>query len=175
MAETRCTGQARLKSWLNWHSKFLQVMETCIPQALLKARKNLPWLFKPVVQAMRKRNMLFNAAKRSNSPSDWEKYMCVQNKVVAMLRWNKRQYFYSLQFATQKDFWKAIKVINKQDTSIPALWDGNTSVTSNNAKAELLNSYFYECFNHSFPPLSNPISLDSDGCSASILCTEEQL
>ena len=56
--------------------------------------------------------MLFNAAKRSNSPSDWEKYKCVRNKVVAMLRRNKRQYFYNLQFATQ-DFWKAIKVINK--------------------------------------------------------------
>ena len=67
--------------WLNWHSKFL---ETCIPQALLKARKNLSWLSKPVIQAMSKRNMLFNAAKRSNSPSDWEKYKCVWNKVVAI-------------------------------------------------------------------------------------------
>ena len=99
--------------WLNWRSKFLQVMETCIPQAVLKARKNLPWLTKSVIQAMRKRNLLFNTAKRSNSPSDWEKYKCVRNKVVAMLRRNKRQYFYNLRFATHKDFWKAIKVINK--------------------------------------------------------------
>ena len=161
--------------WMNWRSKFLQVMETCIPQGLLKARKNLPWLSKPVMQAMRKRNVLFNAAKRSNSPSDWEKYKCVRNKVVAMLRRNKRQYFYNLQFATQKDFWKAVKVINKQDTSIPVLWDGSASITANNAKAELLNSYFYECFNHSFPPLSNPTPLDPDSCPDSILCTEERV
>ena len=66
-------------------------METCIPQAVLKARKNLPWLTKSVIQAMRKRNLLFNAAKRSNSPSDWEKYKCIRNKVVAMLRQNKKQ------------------------------------------------------------------------------------
>ena len=33
-------------TWLNWHSKFLQVMEECIPRAVLKARKNLPWLTK---------------------------------------------------------------------------------------------------------------------------------
>ena len=92
-----------------------------------------------------------------------------------MLRQNKQQYFYNLWFATHKDFWKAVKLINKQDTSIPALWDGSASVTSNIAKAELLNSYFYECFNHLFPPLNNPTPLDPQTCPASILCTEEQV
>ena len=107
---------------------------------------------------MRKRNLLFNTAKKSNNPMDWEKYKCVRNMVVAMLRRNKRQYFYNLRFATNKDFWKAIKVINKQDSSIPTLRDGDTSVTSNVAKAELLNSFFYKCFCHSSLPLSNPRS-----------------
>ena len=51
--------------WSVWHAKFLQVMETCIPQSTLKTRKNLPWLTKPVVQAMRKRKSCFRAAKRS--------------------------------------------------------------------------------------------------------------
>ena len=68
--------------WSSWRSKFLQVMETCIPQAVLKARRNLPWLNKSVVQAMRKRNLLFNTAKKSNSTSDWKKYKCIRNKVV---------------------------------------------------------------------------------------------
>jgi hypothetical protein len=40
-------------------------MEACIPQLVLKARKNLPWLTKSVIQAMRRRNSLFRAAKRS--------------------------------------------------------------------------------------------------------------
>ena len=162
-------------SWLNWRSKFMQVMETCIPQAVLKARRNLPWLNKQVVQAMRKRNSMFHAAKRSNNPRDWEKYRCVRNKVVALLRRNKKQFLYNLRFASQKEFWKVIKLINKQDTAIPALWDGNAPVTSNEAKAELLNSFFYECFNHSFPPLSDPVPLDPETCPTSILCTEEQV
>ena len=92
-----------------------------------------------------------------------------------MLRWNKKQYFYNFKFASQKDFWKAIKFINKQDTTIPALWDGSTPITSNDAKAEVFNSYFYECFNHSIPLLSDPIPLDPEACPASILCTEEQV
>ena len=52
--------------WSIWHTKFMQVMDACIPQSVLKARKNLPWLTNPVIQAMRRRNSLFRAAKRSN-------------------------------------------------------------------------------------------------------------
>ena len=75
---------------------------------------------------MRKRNLLFNTAKKSNSAVDWEKYKCIRNKVVAMLRRNKKQFFYNLRFSSQKEFWKAVKLINKQDTTIPALQDGTT-------------------------------------------------
>jgi hypothetical protein len=139
----------------------------------LKARNNLPWLTKPVVQAMRKRNSCFRAAKRSNDEESWNKYKCIRNKVVALLRRGKREYFYNLQFSTTKEFWKAVKVINKQDSNIPTLWDDDTPVTSSSGKADLLNQYFHHCFNRSFPPLKNPTPLDPTSCPVSILCTEE--
>ena len=81
----------------------------------------------------------------------------------------------SIRFDTNKDFWKAIKVINKQDSSIPTPWDGDTSVTSNVAKAELLNSFFYKCLCKSSLLLSNLVPLDLESCPVSILCTEEQV
>ena len=161
--------------WSIWHAKFLQVMEACLPQSVLKARRNLPWFTKLVVQAMRKRNSYFRAAKRSNSEELWNKYKSIRNKVVALLRRGKRQYFYNLQFSTNKEFWKAINVINKQDSSIPTLWDNDTPVASSSGKADLLNCYFHDCFNHSFPPLKNPTPLDPIGCPASMLCTEEEI
>ena len=46
--------------------------------------------------------------------SDREKYKCVRNKVVAIQ---------DIRFATNKDFWKEIKVINKEDST---LRDGDT-------------------------------------------------
>ena len=161
--------------WALWHTKFLQVMEACIPQSVLKARKNLPWLTKSVIQAMRRRNSLFRAAKRSDGDDLWNKYKTVRNQVVALLRLNKEQYFHNLQFSTSREFWKAIKVLNKQDSTIPTLWDDNTPVTSDSGKADLLNRYFHDCFNHSFPPLKDLTPLDPNSCPASILCTEEQV
>ena len=128
----------------------MQVMEACIPQSVLKARKNLPWLTKPVVQAMRKHNSYFRAAKRSNDNLLWNKYKSIRNKVVELLRRGKRQYFYNLQTSTTKEFWKVIKVINKQESTIPTLWDNNTPVTTSSGKADLLNRYFLDCFNHYF-------------------------
>ena len=49
--------------WTNWHSKFMKVMGGCIPQAVLRCRKNLPWITKPIIQAMRRRNALFRTSK----------------------------------------------------------------------------------------------------------------
>ena len=66
-------------------------------------------------------------------------------------------------------------MINKQDSSIPTPWDGDTSVTSNVAKAELLNSFFYKCLCKSSLLLSNLVPLDLESCPVSILCTEEQV
>ena len=41
-------------SWLNWQSKFLEIMEICIPPKVLPSKcRNLPWLTKRIVQAMR--------------------------------------------------------------------------------------------------------------------------
>ena len=93
--------------------------------------------------------------------------------MLAMLRWSTSQYFYSLKFATSKEFWKAVKLVNRQDCTIPALRDDSVLTTSDFGKANFLNNYFYECFNHSFPSLSNPVPLDPSDCPASILCIEE--
>ena len=94
---------------------------------------------------------------------------------MAILRLNKQQYFHKLQFSNQKDFWKAIKVLNKQDSTIPTLWEDNIPVTTSSGKADVLNRFFQDCFNRSFPPLEDSVSLDPSNCPESILCTEEEI
>ena len=84
-------------SWLNWQSKFLEIMEICIPKKVLPSkRRNLPWLTKRIVQAMRQRNALFKRAMRSRANSDYAKYREVRNNVVSSLRSTKSTYFHKL-------------------------------------------------------------------------------
>ena len=105
----------------NWRAKFLSIMEQCIPYSYLKSKKNLPWLTKGVVQAIRERNMLFREAKRCKSTAAFQKYRAAQNKVVARIRLNKNKFFKKLGNSSQKEFWKAVKTMNNHESSISTL------------------------------------------------------
>ena len=152
-------------------------MLECIPQSSLKSRRNLPWLTKPIVHAIRRRNTLFKAHKRTKSSAAYQKYRAARNKVTAMLRLSKAKFFQKFKSQSSKEFWKIIKLFNKQESSIPTLRsvDG-VEVTDAQDKATLLNSFFYTCFNNSSPPLTNQSPhLVSSECPLDLLCTEDEV
>lgn len=53
-------------SWKNWSVKFLEIMQSSIPTTALPPRRNRPWLTKKLVQAIRRRNVLYKRAKTTN-------------------------------------------------------------------------------------------------------------
>ena len=165
----------------NWHRKFMDVISICIPQQTLKGRRNVPWLTKNIIRHMRKRNAAFHATKRSDRPEVATKYKKLRNKVVKMLREAKNLYLNRLNVGSKKQFWKAVKVLNKQQSTIPTLHHQETIAETNYEKATMLNEYFSTCFNASVPPLSQ---LDEESqthmefgstCSEDLLCTTEEV
>ena len=76
-------------SWTNWHGKFMEIMEQCVPKRNLTCRKNLPWLNKKLVTSMKKTNLLYRSAKKSG---DYTKYKGARNKLVSdkgLFRYNR--------------------------------------------------------------------------------------
>ena len=139
-------------------------MEECIPKRRLPNRKNLPWLNRKLVTSMKKRNLLYRRAKRTG---DYIKYKIARNKLVNDMRKAKSTYFKKLNPKNPKEFWRAVKFLNKKQSSIPTLSKDSCEATTGPEKANLLNTYFSECFNHSVQPLSNedvdiPLQLISD-------------
>ena len=43
-------------SWTSWKQRFMSIMKECIPNTTLRSRRNLPWLNKQLIQAMKRRN-----------------------------------------------------------------------------------------------------------------------
>ena len=86
----------------NWEHRFLQTMDVCIPKGTLPKRQNLPWLSKNVLRAMRKCNHLYKRAKKTGAVTHMKNYKTLRNKVVAMLRANKKLFFNNLNAASQK-------------------------------------------------------------------------
>ena len=66
--------------------------------------------------------------------------------------------------------------MSKQESSTPTLINNNEKVESSYDKAVLLNSYFYECFNKSIPPLDDhQPQLNPTNFPAELMCTKEEV
>ena len=131
-------------SWKNWQSKYMEIMHNCIPQVTAKSKKSLPWINKQILQAIAKRNACYRLLKSTECHSIHHKYKSLRNKVVGLIREEKRKYFENLNSPDQKVFWKAVKMLNKSTSSIPtlAVQNGFPAATSND-KATILNQYFF--------------------------------
>ena len=166
------------QSILQWNNCFLNIMEQCIPKAILGRRRNLPWLTKNVSSAIRKRNYLFKRARSSGRRDHVEKYKRMRNRVMTMLRNGKKLFFQNLNPHNNKQFWKAMKYLRKQTSSIPNLSYNNVVSSMDQEKANMLNDYFSKCFNRSQPSLQTTDCLNyplADDCPDEILCTESEV
>ena len=65
-------------------------MDEFIPNAILPARKNRPWLSKQIIQAVRHRNALFRRAKSTADSVHFAAYKSARNKVVKLIQAAKK-------------------------------------------------------------------------------------
>ena len=155
-----------------WHEQ-LDIMAQSIPNRFLPPRRNLPWLTKPIIQFMRKRNMLFRKAKSSGN---FTKYKRARNRTTNLLKLVKKRYFRSLNPKDSQKFWKAVKSLNKSKQSIPTLSHDGEVACDDADKANLLCSFFSSCFNQSCAPISpspnHPLCFPFPD---ELLCTESEV
>ena len=127
-------------------------MEECIPRKVLPQRqKNLPWLAKRIIQAMRYRNKCYKWAKSSTVYQ--QKYRKARNKVVSMLRSSQKDNFRKLDPNQSKPFWKTMRAINNCPTSVPVLYHGTELLSSDQEMVKALSTFFSQCFNYNVPSL----------------------
>ena len=162
--------------WSSFKHYFLQIMEVCIPYALVKTKKDVPWFSKEITQAVRKRNLLHRRAKVTKSAENEAKYHTMQNKVVSLLHKSKQSYFDKLNQADNREFWKIMKQLNNTSTT-PTLQTSSTTAHSSVDKANTLNNFFHSCFNQNCPPLTQcshnfEREMSPDDCPEQLLTTE---
>ena len=71
---------------------FFYVMEICILTLWPKIKGNSSWITKEVLSAIKKRDILFRAAKSTGNPADLAKYSSKRNEAVKMLRECKQSF-----------------------------------------------------------------------------------
>ena len=149
-------------------------MDTCIPQRVLTKKTNLPWLTSDLKRLMKVRDTAYKRAKRTRLSSHWNIYKKKRKKVANLLKRSKAMFFSRANLSDPKSFWKAVKVGQKKESQVPCLMSTNGDVISDNtAKANLLNNFFYSCFNHKVLSLSSAYGELLDFTSPDGLCTPQ--
>ena len=54
-------------SWQQWQSKFLSIMQECIPKGVLHKRRHVPWITKQIRSAICKQNLLYQKSRISGT------------------------------------------------------------------------------------------------------------
>ena len=167
--------------WQAWEHKFMSVMHRCIPTAQLSSKRNLPWINKTITKAIRARNLAFRRAKHSGREHHKDNYKQKRNKVTNMLKAAKAKFFKQLNPSNPKMFWRVVKLLTKQPSSIPVLRDSQQRAVHDDVeKATLLNDFFSSCFNDAQEPLDTSDYLELDQpdpglCPDWLLCNEDEI
>ena len=125
------------------------VIKKCIPRKIVSLGKHPPWIIPDILKAMKLRNSLLKAFKRTNNHLRFVKYKQCRNRITCELRKAKTNNFRNLHVSGTKTFWRLMKVLTRKSSSIPALHQSDsTLVFKELEKANILNEHFFENFSN---------------------------
>ena len=79
--------------WKVFVQNITSIMDDCIPHKLSSSRFNLPWFNRSLRKQKRKKQRLYNKAKKSGSKSVWLKFKIYQKFVKQSLRSARNKYY----------------------------------------------------------------------------------
>ena len=116
----------------------------------------LAWLTNSIKRMTRKKQRLYNKARRTDNPSDWKKFKEMRKCIKKQLTTAHNEYVSDLLTAPEKSrsnkevpskcFWSYIKSKKSHDVGIPPLKDNGAHVNDNYGKANLLSNQFKSVF-----------------------------
>ena len=121
------------------------VVNQHIPKKKLSSRWNLPWLTNSIKRMVRKKQRLYNKAKRTKNATVWKKFKNVRKQIKKQLATAHDDYVADLLSFPQdsntskpvptKRFWSYIKSKKSHDVGIAPLKDNGVEITDSIGKA----------------------------------------
>ena len=142
------------QNWCHFTSIILTAIKNHVPTKTISSKWNLPWITPGLRRLMKKKQRGYNLAKRTQNPQHWKKFkelrktwkwsllLAHNDYVLGLLGWSDKK---NSPFIGKK-FWTYIKSKRKDNVGISSLNSGNTEITDNKAKAEILSNQFKAVF-----------------------------
>ena len=165
-------------SWMNWYNHFTHTMSECIPKKRIVSDNRTPWISEDILKAIRRRNRLFAAYKKSGNEYKLVEYKYTRNAIVSAIRVSKVKFFQKLHTADKKSFWKMVKRLTNNRSTIPTLIHNDVQISDDVSKAEVLNNEFYNNFNHAkhlSAVVKSRYTTDPENCPTNFVCTDHMV
>ncbi|KAI8487906.1 hypothetical protein Bbelb_343540 [Branchiostoma belcheri] len=138
------------QKWSDFKDKMKDTMNKHIPSKITSSRYNLPWFNRNLRRHCRKKQRLYNKAKKTGQEEDWNKYKRVKKGVQKSIRQAHSKYVADILGEAIVDkpkiFWSYIKGLRKDLVGVAPLKVGNTIISDSGEKAEVLSSQFKSVF-----------------------------
>ncbi|KAI8485690.1 hypothetical protein Bbelb_365240 [Branchiostoma belcheri] len=138
------------QKWSDFKDKMKDTMNKHIPSKITSSRYNLPWFNRNLRRHCRKKQRLYNKAKKTGQEEDWNKYKRVKKGVQKSIRQAHSKYVADILGEAivdkPKTFWSYIKGLRKDLVGVAPLKVGNTIISDSGKKAEVLSSQFKSVF-----------------------------
>ena len=142
-----------------------QIIDDHIPSKTTTTRFNVPWMTPSIKRMCRKKQRLYNKAKRTHRSRHWDSFRAFKREMLRALRKARWSYInnrlqLSLEDNDSRPFWKYIKAQRQDNIGVTALKKKGQLHTDNRMKAEILNKQFKSVFTKEdkskIPRLSGP-------------------
>ena len=120
-----------------------------VPQKVSSSRRNIPWMTRPLHRMCRKKQRLYNKAKKKHSPHSWKEFRSYQRRTTAALRAARTDYINDISpralKKTTPDPSGGMSSPSVRSTVAPLKSDGQLH-PDGGKKAEILNKQFTSVF-----------------------------
>ena len=145
---SKCADRDANSNWLAFTQGLRSVMIKCIPQRVIRARYDLPWLDHSLRKKIRKKNKYHRLAKKAKPhkrDQRWRSYRKIQSDVKTEIHQAHDRYINSLfeddSGKPSKKLWKSIKAKKRDQVGVPPLKGRNGKLeTTSKGKAQILNN-----------------------------------
>ena len=166
-------SSCHLRSVEENYSKFKNEIESLmtkyIPSKMTSTRFNMPWFNNTIKRMCKKKQRLFNKAKRTKLNRHWQQYRAFKKDVLKSIRKQRWKYIndilqVSLEQGDSKPFWSYIRAQRQDNSGVSPLSKQGVLHTDYLSKAKILNDQFSSVFTREdttdIPHLHNPAYKD---------------
>ena len=138
------------EKWTKFVDAIQNTMEKNVPHKITSSRFNLPWFNRSHRRLCRKKQRLYNKAKKTNKAEDWTNFKSLRKKLHQEMTRSRNQYTSEFLVQSVKDtpksFWSFIKKVKSDKVGVADLEINGSVISDSKAKAEALNSQFVSVF-----------------------------